>query len=447
MLRIRKFESGQVVALVAGAIFVIIAMAALAVDIGSLYATRRNMQTAADAAAIAGSNAVEQACGTTSGCSCSSVSACTSAAADVATLNGYTNGGANGMTVTVGAPATPPNPSNGIYVQVSVAEAVPTYFMRVLGFSTVNVGATAVAGYAPTPNCVTILAPTAQNAFVASGGSDFKANCGVAVDSDSTSGLVVSGGSTLTAGSVGVVASSESQAGSGVTPAYVPNIAPVPDPLHYLVTNGDVPTVAACTASTGSSGSKGKGYTSTGGDTISQGTYCGGITVSGGKSLNLNPGTYVLLGGGLQVNGSSNLVGTGVTFFNTVWTSGDPTADNVGNAGQYKPIVFSGGSSTDLTAPTSGSLNGILFFQDPSLPSGDLNQQNTISGTSTATFDGALYFPTTPLVFSGGSSTTPENVDLVAFTLTVSGGSAYLGGGATGGAGQTPAITVSRLYE
>ncbi len=83
--------------LAAGAMLLIIGMAALAVDVGSLYATRRNMQTAADAAAVAGANALETTCGTNSGCTCESESVCTSAAQDVATLNGYT-GGTNNVT-------------------------------------------------------------------------------------------------------------------------------------------------------------------------------------------------------------------------------------------------------------------------------------------------------------------------------------------------------------
>jgi hypothetical protein len=125
------------------------------------------------------------------------------------------------------------------------------------------------------------------------------------------------------------------------------------------------------------------------------------------------------------VSGSSNLIGSGVTFFNTVWRSSDPAGDKVGNSNQYKPIVISGGSSTDLTAPSTGSLQGILFFQDRNLPSADTGAsgpQNTISGGSGAILTGGLYFPTTPLAFSGGSSVTPLSVILVGYTITVSGG-------------------------
>src|SRR5579862_457776 len=118
--RIRKSESGQIAVLSAGAIcFFLLAFSALAVDVGFLYATRRNMQTVADAAAIAGVNAL------LAGRTCDSGSC--PAGQDVATANGYANG-PNDVTVTIGPPATPPNPTTGTYVEVDVSRPVPTYF-------------------------------------------------------------------------------------------------------------------------------------------------------------------------------------------------------------------------------------------------------------------------------------------------------------------------------
>ena len=49
-----------------------------------------------------------------------------------------------------------------------------------------------------------------------------------------------------------------------------------------------------------------------------------------------------------------------------------------------------------------GVQRGILFFQDRSTPISAAG--STISGSSASTFDGALYFPTTTLTYSGGSS-------------------------------------------
>jgi hypothetical protein len=431
MSSIRKSESGQVMVLATAAILIILGFAAMAVDVGSFYAARRNMQTAADAAAIAGSNALKQKCGTNADCTCENQTACKSAGQDVASLNGYTDG-TNSVTVTVKSPAAAPSPTNGVYVEADVTQPVPTFFLRALGYNSMNVSTSAVAGYDTPPNCMITLDPTAANSFVASGGSSVSANCGLVVDSSSTSGLVDSGGSTITAGSVGVAATSETQASSGVTPPYVPSVAPVADPLSTLA------PPPQCSTSGGCSGVKCDFTNFHPGSSTSTtaGVYCGGITVSGGNSLTLGPGTYILVGGGLSVSGgSSSLSGTGVTFYNTY---------NASNA--YKAIALTGGSATTLSAPTSGPMNGILFFQDRNGPAGT-SFKNTVSASG-GTFTGAIYFPTQNLTFSGGTSvSTPNNVSLIADTITFSGGkTTYLGAGASG-PGQTPPITTSRLYQ
>jgi Putative Flp pilus-assembly TadE/G-like len=420
--------------LAAGAMILIIGMAALAVDVGSLYATRRNMQTAADAAAVAGANALEATCGTNSGCTCESQSSCGSAGQNLATFNGFANGGANSTTVTVASPnPAPANPANGVFVQATVSQAVPTYFLGALGYSTMNVSTTAIAGYAPTPNCIYIGDTSGSGTLTASGGSGIVADCGLLVESTDSKGMVVSGGSTIAASSVGLVASSAqgisaSSVTCGGSTANCPQVgvSSSPDPLAYL--DAEEPTPGTCAAGTSAS----KGYKqSTTPATIGPGTYCDGITVPGGDVLNLNPGLYILTGsGGLNVSGGAKINGTGVTFYNT-------------GTGQ---ITISGGKTVaTLSAPVDSSAGGIpsvLFFQDPANTA-----KATISGGSTDSLQGALYFPSTQmLTFSGGTSTNPQDVVLDAWEVTISGGSAFLSApGASLGGG--PPITTSRLYQ
>lgn len=63
----------------------------------------------------------------------------------------------------------------------------------------------------------------------------------------------------------------------------------------------------------------------------------------------------------------------------------------------------------------------MLFFQDRSISN---TSQNTVSGGSATIFQGALYFPSTPLVYSGGSSNTHAAYTIiVANTINFSGGS------------------------
>ena len=116
------------------------------------------------------------------------------------------------------------------------------------------------------------------------------------------------------------------------------------------------------------------------------------------------------------------MTGVGVNFYDT------------GTSSTFRPVTFSGGGASTLSAPTSGPLNNILFFQDRTL--GSSSVKNAISGGTTAQFTGGLYFPTTELDYTGGSSTDTESVGLVADKLVFSGPS-YLkdGLGAAGGGG------------
>ena len=79
---------------------------------------------------------------------------------------------------------------------------------------------------------------------------------------------------------------------------------------------------------------------------------------------------------------------------------------------------ISGGTLGMLAAPTSGPMEGILVFQDRSITS---SQTNTVSGGSTLSFEGALYFPTTPLNFSGNSSGSAAYTIIIAKTIDFSG--------------------------
>jgi hypothetical protein len=312
-----------------------------------------------------------------------------------AASNGFTNG-INGTTVTVNSP-----PLSGSYqgntkaVEVIVNQNQPTFFLRAMGLSAVPVSARAVGVPASGSGCIISLDPSANNALVASGSASVSAQCGIWVNSSSSSGIVASGSACIQGGSIGLVASSYSnQSSCPLSPTQTRGLPPISDPLAYVPAPS---TSGSCTQT---------GYTLNGGSaTISQGIYCNGITVSGNGTLTLNSGTYILMGGGLNVQGGSNLIGNGVTFYNTK-----------NSTYSYKPITVSGGSSTNLTAPTSGSLEGMLFFEDRSITS---SQKNAVSGTSGTVLQGALYFPNDELDYSGGCSATAYTIlvaDIIQFT-------------------------------
>jgi hypothetical protein len=363
----------------------VLTLVGLAIDTGHLQLVKIRMQTAADAAAL---GAVQEL--RING----AADVVTPARAD-AEFNGFTHG-QNGITVTVNRP-----PATGYYtgdstaVEVIVRQNVKTFFMALGGFSTMGVTARSVARRAPGTTCMHILDPTASSAVSASGGAVVQVNCGVQINSSSNTALSVSGGARLTATQVNVVGNYSSSGGGVISPLPTIHVPAEPDPLAHV----PAPAVGACTQTN---------YSVSAGQvrTISEGVYCGGISVSGGGRLTLNPGTYILKGGGLSVSGGSYLTGAGVTFYNT-FAAGY----------SYGAISLSGGTYNQLSAPTSGPLAGMLFFQDRNLTSG---AASSLSGGATSRFNGALYFPKTAVSYSGGTGT--EYTIIVAKTLSFSGG-------------------------
>ena len=405
----RQSDRGQVLVMVVLAMTALLLMAGLGVDVGYLRYQKLQMQKAADAGAIAGAaTRLYSAEGST---------AITTAARNDASGNGFANG-ANGIGVAVNnPPAGGIHSGDGNYVEVIVSQPQPTFFMHVGGFGNVPVSARSVGAIGSSSGCIYVLDPIDNATLTVSGSGVLTSQCGVLVRS-SGAGYDVSGGACVTAPNVELVGSVDQNA---CTKPQAPQTGVVPfnDPLASL----PAPTFS-CPASPPSIPT-GCNYSKSGGlvcnshpvPDIQAGTYCGGITIQASAgSATFDAGTYILAGGGLTASGGASISGSGVTFYNTT----DPS-----NQAGYKPIVVSGGSTTSLIAPTTGAYPGILFFQDRNLPSTDLNQQNTISGGSSAFFEGALYFPTTPLVYSGGGSTSSPYAIIVAWTLTVSGPSNF----------------------
>jgi hypothetical protein len=392
--------SGQVFVLICVSLVAIMGMIAVVTDFSFLQDQRNMMQTAADSAAMAGSEELNYGDQVAAG------------RADAAS-NGYTNG-AGSVTVAINnPPSTGPNASNSEYVEAIVTKPELTYFLRVLGVRTITVSARAVAYEGSGPNCIYVLDPSATSALSASGSASIQSGCGVVVDSSAWNAIALSGSASISAATIGVVGGYVGP-GSSFTPTPKTGLIAGSDPLAYL----QAPIVGSCAHtnfSLSNPGTSGAYYQ------VYAGTYCGGITISNGF-VNFNAGTYVLAGGGLTANGGPTMTGAGITFYNTTGTGG------------YKGINLGGGSTSNFSAPTSGALAGILFFQDRSIPAG--SGGSVISGSSTSTFDGALYFPTTTLSYSGSSSLNGYSI-VDANQLTLS-GSASVGSNYSSLSGGSP---------
>ncbi len=493
--------------MIAVALTVLFGVAGLAVDVGNVYTTRRAMQTAADAAAIAAANTLQG----------SDSDDYATVAQNVASLNGFTNGSSN-VTVTVGTPAACPGASSQSCVQVSVTDSVPTYFLQVLGYSSMSVSTQAIAGGTNSPACIYALDPTDSKSMEISGAFNFSASCGAVVDSSSSSGLYLDGAGTFKTTGTGVAGSSYTDSGAiTMSPTPVTGVLPESDPLASL----PEPTFSTCTyltPTTGSYTASGTGTVTVPANTVDSGgisisgaystvtfpagnygntvtvdgaissmtfnpgqyqgasgttndsinisaaanttfadgtyTFCGPVVISGANSFTLSPGvyeggiqisgaanvtfnsgTYILAGGGLSVTGAATVNGTGVMFYDTSGGSKFP----------YAAITMNGASGSTLSAPTSGTYKGILFFADRSVASGTAGYVST--GASTVTTNGVWYFPTTTVDFNGASGGSGYT-SIIAYQIDFVGASnTSIGSDYSSLENGTSPISSSTLYE
>jgi hypothetical protein len=158
---------------------------------------------------------------------------------------------------------------------------------------------------------------------------------------------------------------------------------------------------------------------------LNPGVYCGGLDIqSTNGTLTLNSGTYILAGGGLNLNAQANIQSGpgGVMFYNT--SSNSDTWGCTGSASAMAPVIINGGATLNLAALTttdtsfvgaSGAV-GMLFFDDRTQPA----QAHKINGNAGNSFDGAMYFKNSNLYFVGTSSTGGYLV-IVSDTLEIGG--------------------------
>ncbi len=360
-------ESGQALVAATFALVVLLGAAGLAVDLGYLRYQRRLQQSAADSAALAG--AAEAAAG----------NAITAAKQDAA-LNGFTSGVGN-VTVTVN-PAFPFGAVTGVQAQVSAVH--PTFFMRIFGVNTATVSTVAVATTGSGKNCVYTLNTfgTALN----NSGTVTAPGCGIIDDSN----LLNTG--SINAASVAVHGTAS---GSLTIPAAIAGIVEAADPLFRLTAPGR----GGCQPNGNITGTTGPPPPA-----LMSGTYCTGITVTGNKNVTLTAGTYVITGGGIVLNGTGTITGTGVTLYVAP------------GAGSISINTAPGSAQTlQLQAATNGALAGILFYQDPA---------NTltanITGNAASRFQGTFYFPKAQLNLAN-TGTSAAYTLAVAKSLSLSG--------------------------
>jgi len=388
-IRRRSQRRGFVLVTTVLSMAVLLAFLGLALDVGHLQLVKSRMQSAADAAALGGAQQIKM--------SGSSAGAAAAARSD-ASRNGFTNG-VNGVTVTVNTPpASGYSTGDSTGVEVIVSDSVSALFMELVSSSSTTVQARAVAHQGSGTATLVTLDASAKSSFSATNGATVKIGGGIVVNSSNAQAMTVSGGTSVTATAIGVTGGDSVSGGSSVSPAPVTGVAATRDPLAYV----PAPTVGDCNHIGLAL------HWAAGTQQLYPGVYCNGISVGNGAVANFNAGTYILKGGGLTLNGGTTNTGAGVTFYNTA-----------GGGYSYGAISISNGASANFVAPTTGSLAGILFFQDRAIVGG---AASSLTGGATVVLQGALYFPTTALTYSGGVALPADYTLVVAKSVSLSGG-------------------------
>jgi hypothetical protein len=363
---------GQVLPLVGLALTILVASAALAIDVGYLRYQQRVQQTAADSAAIAGAAELIYGANATTD---------VTAAQNDAALNGFTDG-ANNTTVQVNRPPTAgAYTANANAVEVIIRRQDRMFFANLFGKSMQQVETRAVGAITNRSN-ICIYALTGDITLHGGGGGGINApTCGLVTNNN----LNVTGQANVDALTVGYVGTGP---GGG---SY-----PLGQPTRSLPVNDPCPTFPGCrylASLTAAQLRTGCMPDSPLPDPIPPGEYC---NVFSPGSATLSPGLFVL-DQGLSMGGNATLSGTGVTIY------------NLGS------LTLNGHVSLDLHAPTSGSMAGMVYFQPKSNTS-----SVTINGRSgTDNLVGALYLAGADVTLNGN---VPNMTFLIAGSITMNGG-------------------------
>lgn len=388
-------RDGQAIVLmvVAMSLF-LIGVLGFAVDGAQMYAQRQMAQAAADAAAQAGIMSILDGTNATStytfGTGATPIASYACTTTDGRTPCVYARNNGFGSTASDTVTLSYPAGISGVTLssatvpafQVTVQRNVKTSFIGFIGGpATTSVTAKAIAGITGTvsPDSIIVLG-SGPNTFQANNGASVTVSGGaIAINSSNSDAGTVSGGANVTASAVSAVGTVQTNNGGSISPAPVALAAPIADPLASL----PALTPGACLQGTGI-------YSPPSNTTLVAGTYCGGITVSNGVTgVTFGAGNYIINGGGLTFGGGITTSGAGVMFYLT------------GTNATYASVTIANGVNVTFSAPTTGPYMGILFFQNRSITSAS---NATFAGGATMKLTGTLYFPTTDVSFSNGTS-------------------------------------------
>ncbi len=470
-----RAERGQILVIFAGGLVLLIAIAALVIDLGFVFMVRRAEQNAADPGAIAAARFIQAPSLTPA----EKLAAMRRAACFYARQNGFFSSAlddssctpANDTFGTVLTVNWPPSTNAGPVlagepgkVEVILARNHESFLAGVVGIRRFAVASSAVASFdvngSSNASSLISLDPRNtcdQNKIHGDGGVNIhpapgvttggfiqiNSTCGSApangaCDPSASGALFITGNGTVSASQINLSGTCHRASTVLVTTTngIVEHAPQLGDPL------GDLTPPAFDSSTPGAQCGPGGEITSpttnagcdfknAGSIVLQPGVYYGGWNIRNNVTLVLTAGTYIIAGGGVKLNAGGSITdvqGTSgpapVMFYNTsspVTTAGNWAQDD---------LDFSASSTLRLRPVDTGPYKGILIWN----AAGSCNPMTstcpdvTLGGQSTLDIAGTVYSPKALVTLAGGSGVAGNNVaavQVISWQFDV-GGNAYL---------------------
>lgn len=389
--RFRKSEKGNVFIIGAATLPLLIGSAGFAVDGIQVALWKRQLQRAADSAAIAGAYAMAQ--DSEEGVAVNNdldehvdqdlEENEKPVLSDVTVATGsYANGTLSSETCDArGTPCF----GRSVEVRLTAQRTLP--FMSIFTNSATTFKAEAVAALiADGDFCMISLYDGTDTGIDNNGNAEVNIGCGMAANSRSLEAIKTNGSAKTIAVPImavgGISGESDNYNGSS---KIIPYAAPQTDPLAALP-NPDVSGMD-CDDSLSVQPNDAP-------STKQPGCYSS-IDIKG--TVTLAAGTYYVSGGNIDFGAQANVTGTGVTL---ILTGPNGTAGNLNINGQ---------AVLNLTAPTSGDYDGVVIVRDRRAATLDV----VINGGGSSRLEGALYMPTSDISYAGNVSMNVECLRMI----------------------------------
>ena len=376
-----RASAGNVLAITAACLPLLVGAAGLAVDTAEWTYWKRQLQREADSAAIAGAFAKAQGK--------DAVDAATSdlSRTSVITLSGPAD--------IKSAPTAGAYAGNAQAVRVNLTTAQRLPFSGTFLSTAPSIAAHATAAVVSNGDyCALALGATSAVGIKMQGNAALNFGCGLATNSRSTNAVTAGGSSSVNATPVSAVGGLTASNNYTGNTQLLPYSLPQPDP-YASIANPTPNCSGATSVSVGPNSSQ----------ALTPGCYKG-INIKG--TATLAPGTYYVDGSTFSLGSQASVVGDGVTIVLTSSTAATSPSS-------IATLDINAGATVQLTASTAGPYAGLLFYQDRrALDSG----ANMINGNATSKLQGAFYFPSQELDFSGTSGMTTDCLQLVALRLS-----------------------------